>query len=194
MPWLGISQMIWLIMGLILFFGAHVQKRILTSLRLKLIGITGENGQRGIVALISSVGLVLIILGYKSSDTIYLYDLGPWGLFLNNIAMMFSVGFLGSGHSKSRFRRYFRHPMLTSVIFWSVSHLLANGDLKAVILFSGFTVWALMEIFLINRAAINFKSFMEGSLKGDIKFFIAIIIAYLVLSLIHLQLGVDPFF
>ena len=186
--------MTWLIIGLILFFGAHVQKRMLTSLRSKLIGIIGENAQKGIVALTSSVGLVLIIMGYNLSDTIYLYDLGAWGLFLNNVAMMFSVSFLGLGHSKSRFRRYVRHPMLISVICWSVSHLLANGDLKAVILFSGFAVWALMEIFLINRAAINFKSFMEGSLKGDIKFFIITIIAYLGLSLIHLQLGADPFF
>ena len=186
--------MTWLIIGLILFFGAHVQKRMLTSLRSKLMGIIGENAHKGIIALTSIVGLVLIILGYELSDTIYLYDFGPWSLFLNNIAMMFSVGFLGLGYSKSRFRRYVRHPMLISVICWSVSHLLANGDLKAVILFSGFAVWALMEIFLINRAAINFKSFMEGSLKGDIKFFIAIIIAYLGLSLIHLQLGADPFF
>ena len=186
--------MIWLIIGLILFFGAHIQKRMFTSLRSKLIDIIGETGQRGIVALTSSVGLILIILGYKLSDTIYLYDLGPWGLFLNNIAMMFSIGFLLLGHSKSRFRRYFRHPMLISVIYWSVSHLLANGDLKAVILFSGFAVWALMEILLINRAVINFKPFAGGSLKGDVKFFVFSITAYLALSLIHLQLGVDPFF
>ena len=186
--------MIFLIIGLILFFGAHVQKRILISLRTKLIGFTGENVHKGIVALISSLGLVLIILGYKLSNTIYLYDLGPWSIFLNNIAMMFSVAFLGLGHSKGRLRRYVRHPMLVSVICWSVSHLLANGDLKAVILFSGFAIWALTEILLINRASINFKSFTEGSLKGDIKFLIGIIIAYLVLSVIHLQLGVDPFF
>ena len=84
--------------------------------------------------------------------------------------------------------------MLISVIYWSVSHLLANGDLKAVILFSGFAVWALMEILLINRAVINFKPFAGGSLKGDVKFFVFSITAYLALSLIHLQLGVDPFF
>ena len=185
--------MIWLIIGLLLFFGAHVQKRLLTSLRSKLIGIIGENAQKGIVALTSSVVLVLIIVGYKSSDTTYLYDLGPWGLFLNNITMMFSVGFLGLAYSESRFRRYVRHPMLISIIFWSVGHLLSNGDLKAVILFSGFAVWSLMEIFLINQATINFKSFTMGSLKGDIKFFIAIIIAYLGFSLIHLQLGANPF-
>ena len=56
-------------------------KRILTFLRSKLIGSVGENAQKGIVALTSSVGLVLIILGYELSDTIYLYDLGPWSLF-----------------------------------------------------------------------------------------------------------------
>ena len=87
--------MTWLIIGLILFFGTHLQKRILTCLRSKLIFSVGENVQKGIVALTASVGLVLIILGYELSDTIYLYDLGPWSLFLNNIAMMFSVGFLG---------------------------------------------------------------------------------------------------
>jgi len=186
--------MTWLIVGLIFFFGAHLQKRLMPSIRLLLVNRLGENGLKGIIALISSVGLALIILGFRHGGSIPLYDLGSSGLFFNNLAMMLAVASLVLGHSKSRLRKYVRHPMLLSIIFWSLGHLLANGDLKSVILFLSFGLWSFLEIRLINSSIPHPQSFTSGSIKGDISFLIIATLAYFIISVVHLYLGVNPFY
>ncbi len=186
--------MIWLIIGLIVFFGAHLQRRLLPQIRIRLNDKLGENRLKGIIALMSAIGMALIILGFRLTNSIPLYDLGSVGLLLNNISMMVAVALLGLGHSKSRVRSLVRHPMLLCIIFWSVSHLLANGDLTSVILFLSFGLWALSEIILINKANSNYQPFTNGTLKGDIRFIIITILAYFMISMVHLYLGVHPFF
>ena len=108
--------------------------------------------------------------------------------------MMLAVASLVLGHSKSRLRKYVRHPMLLSIIFWSLGHLLANGDLKSVILFLSFGLWSFFEIRLINNSIPHPQSFTNGSLKGDISFLIIATLAYFVISVVHLYLGVNPFY
>tara|TARA_B100000902_G_C27309099_1_gene917289 strand:+ start:458 stop:1018 length:561 start_codon:yes stop_codon:yes gene_type:complete len=186
--------MTWLIVGLIFFFGAHLQKRLIPSLRQRLVDRLGEKGFKGIIALISAVGLTLIVLGFRQGGFIPLYDLGSSGLLLNNLAMMLAVAFLGLGHSKSRLRKYVRHPMLLSVIFWSIGHLLVNGDLKSVILFLSFGLWSFLEIRLTNSSTPSVQSFTKGSLKGDIGLVVIATLAYFTISVVHLYLGVFPFY
>lgn len=41
--------------------------------------------------------------------------------------------------------------MLTGVSVWALSHLLTNGTTRALVLFGGIGLWALIEIILINR-------------------------------------------
>lgn len=186
--------MFMLIIGLIIFFGAHLQKRLIPAFRIRLMERTGEKGFKGIITLMMAIGLCLIIRGYWVSDFIFLYNFGSWGLILNNITMILAVAFLGLGHSKSRFRKHFRHPMLLSIILWSISHLLVNGDLKSVVLFLSFGIWAFAEIILINRSTVHFQLFAGGSLKGDIRFFLIVSFIYFLISIIHLYLGVNPFY
>ncbi|RLA32229.1 MAG: NnrU protein, partial [Gammaproteobacteria bacterium] len=50
-----------------------------------------------------------------------------------------------------RIKRIFRHPMLTGVFIWAVAHLLVNGTTRALVLFGGLGIWALLEIVLINK-------------------------------------------
>jgi uncharacterized membrane protein len=52
---------------------------------------------------------------------------------------------------KSRLRRFIRHPQLSGVALWGISHLLMNGDNRSVMLFSGLTLWAVIEIIAINK-------------------------------------------
>lgn len=44
-----------------------------------------------------------------------------------------------------------RHPLLLALMLWSLSHLLANGDLAHVILFGGFAAFSLAGMALIDR-------------------------------------------
>ena len=51
----------------------------------------------------------------------------------------------------SRLRRVVRHPQLSGVALWGIAHLLLNGDSRALLLFGGMTVWAVVEILAINH-------------------------------------------
>ncbi|MFA3918075.1 NnrU family protein [Ruegeria hyattellae] len=44
-----------------------------------------------------------------------------------------------------------RHPLLLALLFWSLAHLLANGDLAHVILFGGFAAFSVAGMALIDR-------------------------------------------
>jgi len=37
------------------------------------------------------------------------------------------------------------------VISWALAHLLLNGDSRSVVVFGGLGIWAILEIFFINR-------------------------------------------
>jgi hypothetical protein len=52
---------------------------------------------------------------------------------------------------KVRITSMVRHPQLTAIKAWSVSHLLVNGDLPSLVLFGGLLVWAVVSVILINR-------------------------------------------
>ena len=44
-----------------------------------------------------------------------------------------------------------KHPMLTAVKLWALSHLLSNGDLGSIILFGAFLAWAVVDRISLKR-------------------------------------------
>ncbi len=100
--------MIWLILGLLLWSGAHFFKRFAPGPRARL----GDAG-KGLVAVLSVAGIVLMVIGYRAAELAHLWYLGGWAVHLNNLLMLVSVALLGLGSSKSRLRGTLRHPMLT---------------------------------------------------------------------------------
>jgi len=134
-----------LILGLLLWSGAHLFKRLAPDARAKL----GDKG-RGAIAIALFAALILMVLGFRSSETVDLYALPPYLRHVNNTLMIVAVFLLALGHSKSRLRAKMRHPMLTSVVVWGVAHLLVNADAASIVLFGGMTLWALVEMALIT--------------------------------------------
>ena len=59
--------------------------------------------------------------------------------------------------------------MLTSVLLWSFSHLLVNGDLASVILFGSFLAYSVYDIVSASqRSALGPLGTPPGRLVGDI--------------------------
>src|SRR5690606_1370006 len=42
--------------------------------------------------------------------------------------------------------RHIRHPMLSGVILWAIGHLMANGDLRSIILFVSLGLFSVLAI------------------------------------------------
>ena len=129
-----------LILGLGVFIGTHIFVSFREA-RADLIARVGLPVYRGLFALISVIGLVLIIWGfgqYRAHEWIQIWSPPAFmrhitiGLML--LATIFFVAAFIPSHTKARLK----HPMLAGVKTWALAHLLSNGDLGSILLFGAF--------------------------------------------------------
>ena len=143
-----------LILGLILFIGTHVIST-LRPLRAGLIDRLGAGPFKGLYALVSGLGLVLIIWGfslYRAQGLIALWQPPTWTRHLALTLMWFAFVALASAYAPAgRIKGWLRHPMLVAVKIWALAHLLANGDLGALLLFGSLLAFAVYDRISLKR-------------------------------------------
>ena len=184
--------MIWLVLGIVLWVAAHFFKRLAPDARAAMTAKMGA-ASKGPIALVLLISLVLIVIGFRSSDFIPIYEPPNWTRHVNNLLMVFAVALFGLGHSKSRLRGMMRHPMLIGMITWAVAHLLVNGDLSSIILFGSMGIWAILQMQMINRAEPAGPRWDGGSVAGDIRLAVITIVIFASITGIHTWLGKWPF-
>jgi len=175
--------MAWLVLGLLLWTGAHFFKRVLPRQR----AVMGKAG-RGLVALLIVGGIVSMVVGYRATDYVHLYDLPDWVWWLNNALMLVAL-FLLDVAKAGVVRHHIRHPMLTAAVVWSAAHLLVNGDLAALILFGGLGLWALAEMVIINRAEGPWEAPPPGSIAKDVRTAAIAVVLYALIVGAHYWFG-----
>ncbi len=143
--------MTWLIAGLFIWMIVHLMPAVAPGLRAGLIARLGENPYKGLFALSILVALGLIVVGWRSTVPEIVYLPPAWGRGASLPLMATAIFLMGAAQRPSRIKQFLRHPMLTGLIAWSAAHLLANGELRSLLLFAGLGIWALLEILLINR-------------------------------------------
>jgi uncharacterized membrane protein len=189
--------MTYLILGLILFLGAHfaILRR---SFRAKVIAKVGDNGWRASVGLCALIGIVLIAYGfsqYRAQGFIILYE-PP--LFLRHLALILNLPvfvLIAAAYLPGYIKATFKHPMLAAVKFWAIAHLCANGDLGSVILFGSILAWAVIaRIAIKKREMVEPPAKRSGPVRNDlIAILIGLSVYILVLDWLHVILiGVPP--
>ncbi len=136
-----------LILGLALWVVPHFLKRLAPDMRAG----WGEKA-KGPLSLAMVLGLVLMVIGYRSAEGAFFWGRSPAMVGINNLLMLASVYMFAASGMKTALARKIRHPMLWGAVLWSVAHLLVNGDVPSFVLFGGIAVWALVSMALINRA------------------------------------------
>ncbi len=166
-----------MIAGLVLFFGA---------LRAHLIASIGESGYKIGYALVSLVGLALIVWGFS-----HYRAAGMWVVWsppkalkhLNTALMLPAVILVVASYLRGRIYTAVKHPMLAGVKLWAFGHLLANGDLGGIILFGSFLAWAVFDrISLKRRADPGAPPIPVGGVTNDLIAVAVGIVAYLALA------------
>jgi len=140
-----------LIIGVLLWSFVHLLPAIAPAFRQGLVDRLGRQPYRGLFALVLIGAVVLIVLGWRATPEVYLYVLPVMTRKIAFILICISFFLVAATYTPSSIKRVLRHPMLTGVFIWAVSHLLVNGTNRALILFGTVGVWSLLEIFLINR-------------------------------------------
>jgi len=142
--------MTFLLSGLGLFFGVHAIP-MFPSFKASLQSRFGAMRFKGIYSLIALTGFALILLGVSRAEFRPLFAPPAWAPMIAGLAMPVSFCLLVAAYVPNNFRRVIRNPMLSGVLVWALAHLLANGDLASILLFSSFGLYAVVDIIAVNR-------------------------------------------
>ena len=176
--------MIWLILGLALWVGAHFFKRVAPAARAAM----GERGKL-MVTLTSVLAVVLMVVGYRAAEWVPVYTPLPGMGHANNTLMLVSLFLFGVGGTKGTLYPKIRHPMLWGVVVWAVAHLLVNGDQASLVLFGGMGLWALVSMLLVNRAEPWVAPSNGRGIKGDAMNLVGTVVLLGIIAMIHQWLG-----
>ncbi|MCW0001647.1 NnrU family protein [Pararhizobium sp. YC-54] len=143
-----------LVLGIVVFLGMHLVRVVAPGFRASIIERQGKGTWMGLYAVISLIGLGLIIYGFGEAraTTGMLYN-PP--VFLKHIALLLmliaficlAAGFLPAG----RIAVAVKHPQILSIKIWALAHLLANGETSSVLLFGSFLAWAVVMRISLKR-------------------------------------------
>jgi len=139
--------MLIMIIGLLIFLGAHSTRIFAEDWRNAQIQRRGESTWKAIYSVISAIGLVLIIWGFGLTrlNPVWVW-FPPVGLqhavalFMIPAIILLVAAYVPNNHIRAKLG----HPMLLAVKLWAFSHLLANGRLGDIVLFGAFLVWAIL--------------------------------------------------
>ncbi len=134
-----------------------------------------------------------MVVGYKAAES---YDLLAYPDFfkhINNLSVLIAIYMMSPGPSKGAIFYKMRHPMLTGMIIWAVAHMMVNPDPASYVLFGGLTIWAVIEMKVINTAAPNWTPPPKGRLAKDAMFLVASVFLLAVIGYIHGLIGPAPF-
>jgi len=137
--------MVWLILGLLLFFGVHLLP-CFPGVRARLVEWLGEYPWKGVFSLIAGGGLGLMIIGFAYAPTMSLWHTPSWGRFLVVVTMPVALVLFAAAYLPGNIKRLTAHPMLWGVALWGAVHLVVNGELAALLLFGSFVAYALIDM------------------------------------------------
>ena len=137
-----------LLLGLLIFLGAHSVRIVAEPWRTAMRERMGENAWKGLLSVVSLAGFVLICWGYGQARQAPVVLWTPPVATRHLAALLTLVAFVmlaAAQVPRNGIKARLRHPMVLGVKVWAVAHLLANGNLADVLLFGSFLAWAVMS-------------------------------------------------
>ena len=145
--------MTYLIFGLVLFLGVHSIRVFANDWRNQTLARVGEKPFKGIYALLSLAGFVLLVWGYGQARQHGVMLWNPPVALRHIAALLTLVAFvlLAAAYVPgNQIKAKLHHPMVLGTKVWALAHLLANGALADVVLFGGFLAWSVL-LFAASR-------------------------------------------
>jgi uncharacterized membrane protein len=150
--------MLYLILGLVIFFGTH----LFSAYRSREPGKDirermGQGAYMGLYSLVSVAGFALIVWGYGAARPApVLYVPPSWFAHINMGLMLFAMVFLAAAYMPTgHIKKAVRHPMLLAVKIWATGHLLSNGELNSVLLFGSFLAYGVLDRIAVKKRGDN---------------------------------------
>ena len=161
-----------LILGLVLFLGVHSTRIVAEGWRSTMMRRLGAGTWKGLYALVSLVGLGLVVWGFGVARE-QPYQLWAPPYFLRHVMWLLTmVAFIllaAAYVPRNAIKARLHHPMVLAVIFWALGHLLVNGNVAHVVLFGSFLVWAALSFRAARaRDRVAMILYPAGTVSGTI--------------------------
>ena len=161
-----------LVLGLLIFLGAHSVRIFAEPWRQARIERMGAGAWKGAYSLVSIAGFALIVWGYGMARAVPVELWTPplWTRHLSSLLNLAAFVLLAAAYvPRNRIRAAVGHPMVAGVKLWALAHLLSNGRLADVVLFGAFLLWAVLD-FRAARARDRRTGVRAapGALAGDV--------------------------
>jgi uncharacterized membrane protein len=163
-------------LGLAVFMGVHLLPTAAAT-RDGLVARFGESTYKGLFSVASLIGFALIVYGYHKLQLMpgknpVLWTPPSWTKHIAFTLMIPASIALVAAYVPSRIRTTLKHPMLVAIKIWALAHLIANGDLAGVVLFTSFLLYAVYDRISLKRRAngtgLGPVGTAKGTLRGDI--------------------------
>lgn len=180
-----------LVIGVLLWSMVHFIPSVAAGFRKSIAGRFGEYPYQGAFTVLLVISLYLIISGWSSMTPIEpdvlepVYTAPEWGSHV--AAALLLIGFIlfFAPYPPNNIKRVIRHPQLIGFAAWGFGHLMAVGTMRAIVLFGGLTIWALLEIFLINKRDGAWEKPAKAPLKNDVTLVAFAVLVYLAFLYTH---------
>lgn len=137
-----------LILGLVLFLGAHSVRVFAEPWRQRTIASAGEGAWKGVYSVVSLVGLGLVVWGFglARADPTLLWVPPIWTRHLAALLVLVALVLLVAAYvPRNGIKARLHHPMVLGVKVWALAHLVSNQFLHEVVLFGAFLLWAVLS-------------------------------------------------
>ncbi len=191
--------MSYLILGLVIFLGAHSVRIVADDWRTRTRARMGEGPYKGVYSLLSLLGLGLIVWGFGvARETPLMLWTPPRGMrHATALLTLLSFVLLAAAYVPGNaIRARFHHPMLLGVKTWALAHLLATGSVAHVVLFGAFLAWSVLCFIAARRRdRVQGTVYAPGNTAGTVLTVVVGVAAWALFAFaLHgLLIGIRPF-
>ena len=180
-----------LLTGLGLWALIHFIPVFAPNTRTKLIDTIGAGPYKGLFSLFLIGAIYLMIDGWQNTPEEFYFPQIAGAREVSFVLVFIGIISFAAAGMKTNIKRYFRHPQLNGVMLWAFAHIVSNGQANAVILFSGFVVWALLMKIGINKRDGEWQRPEAVSYAQDAKVIIVAVAVYALLVYLHQYFAVS---
>ena len=160
-------------LGLASFFILHLLPTA-PDVRDGMLARFGKGPYTAIFSVLSLASFALIIYGYHKLQMMpgknpQLWTPPTWTKHISFLLMIPASIFLVASYVPSRIRTAIKHPMLTAIKIWALAHLIVNGDLAGMVLFTSFLLYAIYDRISLKRRAVGSGLGPLGAATGGIQ-------------------------
>ena len=149
----SLSSLNYLVMGLVIFLGAHSLRMVAGGWRTRTRSRVGEGAYKGAYSLASVLGFALIVWGFgvARQQPVQLWSPPVAMRHMAALLTLLSFVLLAAAYVPGNgIKARVHHPMVLGVKVWALAHLLVNGNLAHVVLFGSFLAWSVWN-FIASR-------------------------------------------